>query len=328
MGRNIVRLALVLAALLALSARDARAQEPDAGPVTALAWSPDGARLAVGASRGIWLLERHAGAMEAVTYLEDSPRETGGISALVFSPDGERLAGARFDGVIRLWNLGSGEKIATLRGHIGAVNGLAWSGDGRFLASAGDDLMVRAWDAASGAPLATLDRHSTRVLAVAFNGDSSRLVSGGADAQVLVWDTAAWTGLGSPQGHRGAVEALAFAPDGVQFVSGAADSTARLWRAAGGETLASFTHPVRVIAAGWSGEMLRTFAWDGAIRTWDPAAPGESVAVQAGLPSRVRAAAFSPDGATLALIDTETSVLLIDDASTGQQDAHIDIAER
>ncbi|MCC7209402.1 MAG: WD40 repeat domain-containing protein [Anaerolineae bacterium] len=322
--------ATLIMALSSLPLVGARAQgpapgpAPDRGPVTALAWSPDGAQLAIGASRGVWLVEWQAGNPAIGAYLEDSPRETGGVSALAWSPDGARLAGARFDGVIRVWDAASGAKAATLRGHIGAVNGVAWSGDGRFIASAGDDLMVRAWDAASGALLATLDRHSARALTVAFNGDSSRLVSGGADAQVLVWDTAAWTGLGSPQGHREDVEALAFAPDGVRFLSGAADNTARLWRTAGGETLVTFPHPARVIAGGWSGESPVTFAWDGAIRFWDTATPDQPVSVHGGLPERVRAAAFRPDGALLALIESDTRVRLVDSAS-GEQAAWIDV---
>lgn len=328
MKRNIIQIASgLLAAILltGLAAGVAGAQPPDRGPLTALAWSPAGDHLALGAGRGVWIVE--ADGLAPIGYLAISPRETGGISAITWSPDGARLAGARFDGVARVWDVATGAPLARLRGHIGAINGLAWSPDGAIIASAGDDLMVRAWDAASGAPLETLRKHTARALCVGFNGDGSRLVSGGADSLTLVWNTATWVSPATPQGHAGAVAAIAFAPDGMRFVTGDTLGGIRLWRAAGGETLATLRDGADpVIALGWraagEGDQVLAFSWDGAIRVWDGVSRGQSAptAVSRGaepLPVRARAAAFSPDGALLAILAGDGQSALVVETATG-----------
>ena len=328
MKRNIIRITsgLLAAMLLAgLAVGVAGAQTPDRSPLTALAWSPDGGRLALGANRGVWIIE--ADGLAPMGYLAISPRETGGISAIAWSPDGTRLAGGRFDGVARVWDVATGAPLATLRGHIGAINGLAWSPDGAVIASAGDDLMLRAWDAASGAPLETLRKHTARALCVSFNGDGSRLVSGGADSLALVWNTTTWVSPATPQGHAGAVSAIAFAPDGTRFVTGDTLGGIRLWRAAGGETLATLRDGADpVIALGWrvvgEGDQVLAFSWDGAIRVWDGAsrgqfAPAEVIYGAEPLPGRARAAAFSPDGALLAVLTGDGESALVVETATG-----------
>lgn len=41
-----------------------------------------------------------------------------------------RLRVASTDGVVRIWDAGTGETIHVLRGHMGAVNDVDWSPDG------------------------------------------------------------------------------------------------------------------------------------------------------------------------------------------------------
>ena len=66
---------------------------------SALAFSPDGTRLAVGESDGsaaVWSIEtRH----EVVALLE----RTGAIGKIAFSPDGSEVATASQDGIVRIW---------------------------------------------------------------------------------------------------------------------------------------------------------------------------------------------------------------------------------
>ena len=69
------------------------------GPISALAWSPDGARLAAadGMVVEIWnpVSGAHHGRLAG---------HTGSVLALAWSPDGARLASAGHDGVVRLWD--------------------------------------------------------------------------------------------------------------------------------------------------------------------------------------------------------------------------------
>ena len=68
-------------------------------------------------------------------------------AALVFSHDGQRLFGAGQDGLVRVWDLHSGQIIRQLSGHDGTVWTLGISPDGQTLVSAGADQTARLWDA-------------------------------------------------------------------------------------------------------------------------------------------------------------------------------------
>ncbi|HYN22701.1 MAG TPA: hypothetical protein VE078_17205, partial [Thermoanaerobaculia bacterium] len=92
-----------------------------------------------------------------------SPRPPGAIYAVTFSPDGRRLASASEDQAIRVWDVATGNSVATLQGHSGPVWSVAFSPDGRRLASASFDQTIRIWEVATGNSVATLQGHSDRV---------------------------------------------------------------------------------------------------------------------------------------------------------------------
>ena len=95
----------------------ARIQEPQ---VTALAFSPDGGRLATGSLDGdlkVW--EARTGRrLDALTG------NLGQVLDLAFSPDGATLATSSSDGSVRLWDVGTGRQALTLAtgvaGEVGA----------------------------------------------------------------------------------------------------------------------------------------------------------------------------------------------------------------
>ena len=71
------------------------------GPITTLAISPDGSRLAVGAEVGdVRIYETETGKLVA-----RCSGHQGGIFALQFTPDGANLATGGFDGTIRLYDM-------------------------------------------------------------------------------------------------------------------------------------------------------------------------------------------------------------------------------
>jgi WD40 repeat protein len=107
---------------------------------------------------------------------------TGGdLSAVVFSPDGKTIAGAGPSSRVSVWNLNSGKLVRILTGHRDSVTDLAFSRDGRTLATAGGDRTVRLWNLASGTPTGTLRRHvfEDSPWSLAFNPATSQLVTVG-----------------------------------------------------------------------------------------------------------------------------------------------------
>ena len=59
--------------------------------------------------------------------------------SVAFSPNGKILASAGYDKSIKLWDVATGKKLATLQG-IEAVWSVAFSPDGKTLASAGGSI--------------------------------------------------------------------------------------------------------------------------------------------------------------------------------------------
>ena len=111
-------------------------------------YSPDGNLIAVAGSRGIWLYDAHN--LDAEPRLFNGHR--GPVTTITFSPDGRLLASGSTDQLIidpdiHLWDVATGEKVATLTGHIDGVGALAFHPSGEWLVSSSWELdeTVRVW---------------------------------------------------------------------------------------------------------------------------------------------------------------------------------------
>ena len=113
--------------------------------------------------------------------------------ALAVSPAGDRIAAGGTDRDLTIWDVASGQLLATLPAHPHWVQACRFSADGRFLATVCRDGVVRVFDATTGALLDKLVGHVGRVWDVDFEPDG-RLVTAGADGTLRRWDG----GAGSP----------------------------------------------------------------------------------------------------------------------------------
>ncbi|RFU81030.1 wd40 repeat [Trichoderma arundinaceum] len=115
------------------------------------------------------------------------------ISAVVFSHDSQQLASASaVDGIIRVWDVGTGACTAVLKGHSMWVNWLAFSHDSNILVSSSGDRSIKVWDIEMGICSTTLEGHSEYdACPIAFSHDYKMLASGADDGAIKLWDVSA-----------------------------------------------------------------------------------------------------------------------------------------
>lgn len=146
----------------------------DGAVVQALAFHPDGTRLAVGGFD--WLATSGtsgAAALWNVAQRYETALFLGGVTALAFHPSGERLAAANVDQTVCVWNVEDQEVCAELIGHDATITCLAYSPDGKLLASGDEDATLRLWDE-RGEEMAVLELDS-QPTALAFAPDGRAL---------------------------------------------------------------------------------------------------------------------------------------------------------
>ena len=227
-------------------------------PVLALAWSPDGQRLAVHGPLQIQIIEAATG-REISTIRMDTKRDPSQsvIGALAWSPDGTRLAGAPAAmspaSTARIWNVATGEESLTVQ--TGGVSSLAWSPDSRSLASVGRDNMIKIWDAGDGHQLRTLRGHTAGVLSLAWNPDGRQLASGSQDGEVKIWDSARDQEVVQVPAEGGMFPYVTWRPNSQQAAYLAKNHDVSIVDFATSQTTATLPRP----AAGWPGHSL---AWD------------------------------------------------------------------
>ena len=263
-----------------------------------IAWSPDGAWLAVPTSTGIFLHDARSGRLE-------THHDAGLARSVAFSPDSGTLA-AGIGSEVRLWEVDTGQPRAGWDGQA-FLRSVAFSPDGESLASGGTDHAIRLWEVETGRLQATLEGHAGEVESVAFSPDGRTVASGGGDYTVRLWDLETRRQTAVVQGHSGWIGSVAFSPDGGTVASGGWDGTVRLWDAATGQPGAILEGRGRHGAAGWVwsvaflDEGTVVSGHDDGIRLWDVQTGRlESTLTLEGHTSWVSSVAFSPDGRSLA----------------------------
>jgi WD40 repeat protein/serine/threonine protein kinase/tetratricopeptide (TPR) repeat protein len=151
--------------------------------VRALAWSPQGDRLASG-SWGDHNLKIWDSAGTELNHLEQSDQ----INTVAWSADGKRLATGTTDTLVAVWDTDTRQKLATMRGHHDFVDSVAWSPDGTRLVSAGLDNSVRVWDSSTGNETFVLRGNTGMFRDVSWRFDGAQIAAACSDGQIWIWN--------------------------------------------------------------------------------------------------------------------------------------------
>jgi WD40 repeat protein len=274
--------------------------------VAALAFRPDGTRVACAAGSTVVELDPRTGEVRAAL-----PGHTANVLAAAYSPDGTRLATVGLDRTVRVWDAGTGAAVHALRGHTCQwLHAVAFSPDGRRILSAGGDRNIgeaKLWDAASGQEAFTLDRVPWWTTGAGFVAGGRTVFAAGQDGTLRLYATSAQSWVRSLGGHETAILSLAVSPDGTRTATGGEDGAIRLWGATGTAPVAAMKSAGRVNALAFSGDgtWLASGATDRAVTIWDAATGAEVRTIDPKfVPGRVNAVAFTPDGEWL-LIGTD-----------------------
>lgn len=179
-----------------------------------LAFSRDGAILAVADRAGIRIWEARTGRLRTV-----APPSLPRARALVFAPDGRTLAVRAEDGTIQLWDAAAGAERILYRADRLATAPLAFADDGHVLAFADCGGRAELREVVGGRRLAVLEAGS-QCCSQAFAPGGRILATACNDGRVRLWDTMSGRLVRVVPVSDDPITAVAFSPDGRELACG------------------------------------------------------------------------------------------------------------
>jgi WD40 repeat protein len=269
-----------------------------AGPVSALAFSPDGHLLATAGKGGlvrIWSPSNDSSA---------HPFHTETVNALAFSPDGHYLASGGVDRVLQVWDTRA-EKVVLIAAPLPhAISAIAFIAPGTVLFGIGE----RGSPVAKPATLWLLDLPAGKPRPTSFGVvNGIRALAGLPDRRLAAWvtDTKLLRVQDVTRPPRPAVVlrndalGLALSPDARRLAI-TSDWEVLLFELDGWPTRATSLgrHGGKVSALAFApdGRTLFSGGWDNVVRVWDLDRTVERASFSWPIGNRVTALAVSPDG--------------------------------
>jgi len=243
------------------------------------------------------------------------------------NPDGTRLLTVSKDRPARIWDLATGEEVATLATGDGFVCDAAFSSDGKMIVTADSKKRTaRIWDSETGELIRTLGGSTLTLSAFSlremFNLD--RRLGCFFDGPCIAYHNSVRTAAFSSDGSKVVTSGL------FQFVADAGrrkrfakvnSMSADVWNASTGEKITTLREDgVLILTArfGPEGRRILTALGSGGARIWD-AWTGKPLLTLGGHAGSLCDARFSPDGMRVVTAGCKDGLTIIWDSMTGRK---------
>ncbi len=299
--------------------------------VNALAYSPDGTKLASASRDGTVKVWELGNGRELVTYRGHVRAETDEkenlnamkVPGVAFSPDGKAVASSGGKD-IHVWDAATGKLLHTLSGHTAPARGLAYGPDPDTLVSGGDDRRVIIWDVAKEKPAHVFPEQAQRVEAVTVGGGGKLIATVNAAGELFVYPLKGenWNTLLSAPVTDGGQSGfgVAFVADTGSVITCGGDSRAKMTAGpdpagsnpGSGATVRTYvghTDKLNSLGVTPDGKLLVTGSQDRTVRVWDVAG-GKPLYSFQGHADAVTAIAIRPDGKQAASGSEDGSIKL------------------
>lgn len=198
-------------------------------PVTALAFSPDAAELAIGGYHEITIWNPRDGVL-----LRRIPNVTERVYDLAYNPDGTFIASAGGapgrSGEVALYRSNEGKFEVVLGNMPDVALSVCFNPDGTLLAAGGADSLIHVYDVSERTEQSVIQQHADWVTAVAFDSTGSKIASSSRDRTARVYSVRDGELLTGYQGHESGVFEIGFNQDSTLVWSAGHERKIHIWK--------------------------------------------------------------------------------------------------
>jgi len=188
------------------------------------------------------------------------------VLSITFSPKGNLLASGSLRGIIKLWDIKTGQLLWDVVGHNGAVWGLAFNSDGTLLISGSADTILKVWRVDDGALVKTLVIGDP-IRSLAISSDGQLCAIGTGNFLIKLWNLAS-NSISLIGKEMSSICSLVFSPDQRLLASGSSDGI-KIWQISDSQLVRMIpTKGVYSLSFSNDNQLLASGSNDHIIRLW------------------------------------------------------------